>query len=256
MRIAVSGTANTGKSTLVKNILAVWPNYKTPSKTYRDVIKEKNLPHSSNTSIDTQWDILNFMLDQLQATNKNSNIVFDRCPLDNLAYTLWAHDHEVEGFTKEYVDKAIRLTRESMRHLDLILVLKYDPSIKIVDDNLRDTDETFIKEIDDIFDALYLQYRMNYEADIFYPKDDSPGVFVLPTDPQKRIDMISDYLTPTGELYSEEESIFNPEKMNELEALVKQQKAALEQEEAEKALFEKFGMAKTTKPVDPRLFLQ
>lgn len=250
MRIAISGTANCGKTTLVKNILAVWPNYKTPSKSYRDIIKEKNLPHSSATSIDTQWDILNFMLDQLQATNSNSNIIFDRCPLDNLAYTLWAYDHKVEGFTKEYVDKAIKLTKESMRHLDLILLLKYDPSIKIVDDSLRDTNEKFIKEVDEIFDALYIQYRQNYEADIFYPKDDSPGIFVLPTNPQKRIDMISDYLTPTGELYSEEDSIFNPEKMNELEALVKQQKAALEQEETEKALYEKFGMNKSTKLVD------
>ena len=242
MRIAISGTANTGKSTLVKNILAVWTNYKTPSKTYRDLIKEKNLPHSSATSIDTQWDILNFMIDQLQETTTSSNIVFDRCPLDNLAYTLWAHDKGIEGFTKEYVDKAIKLTRESMRHIDMILLLKYDPSIKIVEDSLRDTDETYIQEIDDIFDALYIQYRQNYEADIFFPVDDSPGIFILPTNPQKRIDMISDYITPSGELYSEEDSIFNPEKMNELETLLKQQKSALEQEEAEKALFEKYSI--------------
>lgn len=256
MRIAVSGTSNTGKSTLVKNILAVWPSYKTPSKTYRDVIKEKNLPHSSNTSVDTQWDILNFMLDQLQSTNTSSNIVFDRCPLDNLAYTLWAHDHEIEGFTKEYVDKAIKLTKESMRHLDLILLLRYDESIKIVDDELRDTNTVFIREIDEMFDALYIQYRQNYEADIFYPKDDSPGIIILPTNPQQRIDMVSDYLTPTGELYGEEESIFNPEKMSELEALVKQQKAALEHEEAEKALYEKFGMTKSTANPVSRLISQ
>jgi hypothetical protein len=182
------------------------------------------------------------MIDQLQETTTSSNIVFDRCPLDNLAYTLWAHDKGIEGFTKEYVDKAIKLTRESMRHIDMILLLKYDPSIKIVEDSLRDTDETYIQEIDDIFDALYIQYRQNYEADIFFPVDDSPGIFILPTNPQKRIDMISDYITPSGELYSEEDSIFNPEKMNELETLLKQQKSALEQEEAEKALFEKYSI--------------
>lgn len=242
MRIAVSGTACTGKSTLVNNIVQVWSNYKTPTKTYRDLIKEKNLPHSSSTSIDTQWDILNFMLDQLQATNKNSNIVFDRCPLDNLAYTLWAHDNNKEGFTKEYVDKAIRLTRESMRHLDLILLLKYDPAIKIVEDNLRDTDEKFIKDIDDIFDALYIQYRQNYEADVFFPKDDSPGIIVLPTNPQQRIDMISDYITPDGGMYGDESSIFNPNNISELEALVQQQKAALEAEQAEKDLYKKFNV--------------
>jgi len=254
MRIAVSGTACTGKSTLVKNILAVWPNYKTPSKTYRDLIKEKNLPHSSDTSIDTQWDILNFMLDQLQAVDKSANIVFDRCPLDNLAYTLWAHDKGIEGFTKEYVDKAIKLTKESMRHLDLILLLRYDTSIKIVDDELRDTDVTFIEEIDNIFDALYIQYRQNYEADIFFPKDDSPGILVLPTNPQQRIEMISDYLTPEGEMYGDDSSIFNPNNLSELETLVKQQKAALDQEEAQKALFEKFSIP--IKPISTRTIIQ
>lgn len=242
MRIAVSGTSNTGKSTLVKNILAVWPNYKTPSKTYRDLIKEKNLPHSSKTSIDTQWDILNFMLDQLQNTTTKSNIVFDRCPLDNLAYTLWSHDKGIEGFTKEYVDKAIKLTKESMRHIDLILLLKYDSIIKIEQDELRDTNVEFIKEVNEIFDALYLQYRINYEADIFFPKDDSPGIIVLPTCPKQRIEMISEYISPEGEMYGDETSIFNPENLTELETLVKQQKAALEQEEAEKALYEKFNV--------------
>ena len=66
MRIAFSGTANTGKTTLIKNFLAVWSQYNTPEKTYRDLIKDNNLPHSSLTTVDSQWEILNFMIDQLQ----------------------------------------------------------------------------------------------------------------------------------------------------------------------------------------------
>ena len=242
MRIAISGTANCGKSTLVKNILAVWDNYKTPSKTYRDLIKEKELPHSSATSVDTQWDVLNFMIDQLQGTTTKSNIVFDRCPLDNLAYTLWAFDNNKEGFTMDYVNKAIKLTKEALRHLDVIFLLRYDPLIKVVEDGVRDTDVKFIQEIDDIFDAMYIQYRQNYDADVFFPKDDSPGVIVLPTNPQKRIDMISDYLTPEGEMYGDDASIFNPDNLKELEALVTQQKAALDAENAEKELYKKFSV--------------
>ena len=41
MRIAFSGTGNSGKSTLLKSFLYTWKNYSTPEKTYRDVIKEK-----------------------------------------------------------------------------------------------------------------------------------------------------------------------------------------------------------------------
>lgn len=240
MRISISGTANTGKSTLIQNFLEVWTQYSTPEKTYRDIIKDTE--HSSNTTVETQWDILNFMLDQQQSYTKKDKVVFDRCPLDNLVYTLWAHEKGIDGFTKEFVDKCIKITKESLRSLDIIFLLRYDPSIPIEDDGTRDTDITFIKEIDNIFSALFAQYEQHYEADIFFPKDDSPGIIVLPTSIKGRIDLISEYITPTGDLYGEESSIFNPENINELEALVKQQKAALQREQEEKELFKKFGL--------------
>lgn len=242
MRIAFSGTANTGKTTLIKNFLAVWTQYNTPIKTYRDLIKEKKLSHSSNTTTDTQWEILNFMIDQLQSYDKKSKVIFDRCPLDNLAYTLWAHEKGIEGFDKKYVDKCITLTKESMRHLDIIFLLRYDPSIKIEADGIRDINLSYIQEVDNIFNALFEQYKQNYDADIFFPKDDSPGIIELPTNPQRRVDIISEYLTPTGELYGDEHSLFNPDKLDELEALVRQQKLALEAEQKEKELFKKFGL--------------
>jgi predicted ATPase len=242
MRIAFSGTANTGKTTLINNFLTVWSQYSTPEKTYRDLITEKNLTHSSSTTTDTQWEILNFMIDQLQSYDKESKVVFDRCPLDNLAYTLWAYEKGIEGFDRKYVDKCITLTKESMRHIDIIFLLRYDPSIKIEKDGTRDADVTYIQEIDNIFNALFEQYKQNYEADIFFPKDDSPGIIELPTNLQRRVDIISEYITPTGELYGDEHSLFNPEKLDELEALVKQQKFALEAEQKEKELFKKFGL--------------
>ena len=81
MRIAISGASCQGKSTLIKDFLEEWTNYKTIEKTYRDVISDQGLEHSSSTNKDTQWAILNFMIDELQKTNKSDNIIFDRCPL-------------------------------------------------------------------------------------------------------------------------------------------------------------------------------
>ena len=46
MRIAISGTACQGKTTLITDFLEQWPNYKTPKKTYRYVIKENKIYHS------------------------------------------------------------------------------------------------------------------------------------------------------------------------------------------------------------------
>ena len=86
MRIAISGTACQGKTTFINDFLQEWPNYETPEKTYRDVLDKDN--HSESTDEDNQWDVLNFMVDQLQEYRKGDNVIFDRCPLDNLVYTL------------------------------------------------------------------------------------------------------------------------------------------------------------------------
>jgi predicted ATPase len=242
MRIAFSGPQNSGKTTLVNNFLHVWSNYTTPKKTYRDIITEKGLQHSSQTTTDTQWEVLNFMVDQLQQYDKKSKVVFDRCPLDNLVYTLWAFEKGLEGFDKKFVDKCISITKESMRHLDIIFLTRYDKSIPIEDDGMRDTNSVYIEEIDNIFNAMRLQYEVNYDADIFFPKDDSPGVIELPTSPQRRIDLISEYLDPDGEIFGEEHSILNPNNLKEMESLVQQQKLAMEQEEKERELYKKFGL--------------
>jgi len=242
MRIAFSGAANTGKSTLLKSFLYTWNNYSTPSKTYRDIIKEENLSHSSKSNTTTQTAILDFMLDQVQGVDKETNIVYDRCPLDALAYTIWCHEKGVEGFDSKYVQNQITLVKESMRFLDIIFVCKFNKDINIVDDGLRDTDKEYIKEVDNIFESLFQQYFQNLHADVFFPKDDSPCLIKLPDDPQQRIDSIADYLTPEGNIWGEEHSILSPDNLKELEGLVKQQQTAHEAEETEKELFKKFGL--------------
>lgn len=242
MRIAISGCQNSGKSTLIKNFLYTWKGYKTPEKTYRDILKEKNLSHSSSTTVETQEAILNSMIDQLQSYDKNSKVIFDRCPIDNVVYSIWAFEKGIEGFTHEFIQKQILLMKESLRFIDVIFISRFDERQSIVADELRDTNKVFIQEIDSIFGSVYRQYIGNIHADVFFPKDDSPGVIQLPHNPQARIDLIAEYVTPDGEMYSDEDSILNPNNINELEALVKQQKTALDQEEAEKALFKKFGL--------------
>lgn len=241
MRIAISGSANTGKSTLIQSFLHTWDNYTTPDKTYRDVIKENNLAHSSNTTPETQTIILDSFLDQ-QQKRPSDNIIYDRCTLDALAYTIWCFEKGIKGFDNDYVQKQIAIVKESMRSLDLIFLCKFDEKQSVVDDGFRDTDAEYIKELDNIFESLYQQYFQNVHADVFFPKDDSPAVIKLPNKPQERIDLIAEYVTPEGDMYGEEHSILNPDNIAELEQLVQQQKLAQEADEADKELFKKFGL--------------
>ena len=243
MRIAFSGTGNSGKTTLLKSFLFTWSNYTTPKKTYRNVLEEEELPHSSKLTTATQESILNFMVDDVQSTGKDDNIAFDRCPLDAIAYSMWAHGKEIEGFTKEFVTKQIKLMRESMRSLDIVFLCRFDPTQAIQDDGFRDTDKDFIVEVDNIFYSLYRQYTEHPEADIFFPKSDAPCIILLPDKGQERIDLLGEYITPEGDMYGDDSSIFNQQNIDQLEELVKQQQGAHKSEEKEKELKKKFGIS-------------
>ena len=66
MRISITGTAGVGKTTLIKDFLQTWTNYKTTPESYRDVIASKNYPHSKKCNQEGQWAILNNMIDEMQ----------------------------------------------------------------------------------------------------------------------------------------------------------------------------------------------
>ena len=252
MRIAFSGTANSGKSTLVKSFLHTWDNYETPTKTYRDVLEEKGLEHSSETTTETQTLVLDHLIDTIQGRDMQDKIVYDRCPLDAVAYTMWANGKGLEGFTDEFVEKQIAMSRESLRSLDIIFMTRFNENtMKVEDDGTRDADLGFIKEMDNIFYSLYMQYMVHADADVFYPKGDSPCLILLPDAPQARIDLVAEYVTPEGTMYGEEESILNPDNIEQLETLVNAQAAALDDEKKQEELMQQFGIGAAAPKHDP-----
>jgi len=240
MRIAFSGTGNSGKSTMVKSFLHTWEQYETPEKTYRDILVEEDLSHSTETTTATQNKILDFMIDQVTSYSKDSKVVYDRCPLDNLAYTIWCNEKKKDGFTREFVSKQINLMKESMRCLDIIFLCRFDVNQKVQDDGFRETNVEFILEVDNIFNSFFQQYTQNPEADIFFPKGDSPAVIELPHKAQERIDLVHQYVGDDGTLIDDEPSILGD--VDKLEALLLQQEGALDAENKEKELLKRFGL--------------
>lgn len=130
MRAAVMGTASTGKSTLVKAFLKKWPMYKTTAKTYRDILTDNNLQHSSNTTVETQLLILDWMTRTLDENVDEKHVVYDRCPLDNLVYTLHANERNI--ISDEVTAATIDIVKASLKKLDIIFWIKYDPDRKSV----------------------------------------------------------------------------------------------------------------------------
>lgn len=230
MRIAFSGAANTGKTTLVNAFKKRWPMYASPVKTYRDVIKENNLEHSSKTSEETQLHILNWMMEELKNYPKDSKVVYDRCPWDNLAYTLQGN---ALGLVSDEVAAAtISFVKESMKDLDIIFWIPFDDDIKIIKDDLRDADEDYIKGTDAIFQQLFDQYSNDLESDVFYPKEDCPAIIaIVGKSVDDRIFYVSQFIDKLGELIETETSILDPQNVEILEQMIGDQKTQTVNEE-------------------------
>jgi predicted ATPase len=207
MKIAVIGTQNTGKSTYVKDFLKKWPMYTTPSTSYRDILKEKNLPHSQNSNEETQKIILNFLIDQATASSKDDNVILDRCVLDCLAYSTWLCLND--KVSEKFLDQQRIIIRETLKLYDVILFIPLTKAapIEIENDGFRNIDPIFREEIDNIFKVFQESYHKG-DGRVF-PKDDTPAVIEIFGSPEERIKLTEFYITEEGKAYGEDDSLLN-----------------------------------------------
>lgn len=205
MRLAISGTAAQGKTTLLNAFLKHWDMYSTPELSYRSVIEKNN--HSMQTNKETQWAILNHMIDQMEAYSSDDHVIFDRCPLDNLVYTMWAFHKEVGDIDEMFVEKCIPIVRESMRLLDIIFIIPITnvTDEQIEDDGVRETDAEYISEIDNFFKALYSNWSNGDER--FFPKDDRSALIEIFGSTDERIKMLEFYVNEQGNMFGDDDSL-------------------------------------------------
>lgn len=201
MRICVSGTQNIGKTTFIEDFLNEFPMYKKPEKSYRDVLKEKNLKVNREGSKDSQEVIMNFICDQAMNYTSNSNVIYDRGILDNVIHTLYLNDKDPSLVPDGFVQKSLQICRETCKFYDIIFLL---PDIKfnniiIEERENRDTDPNYRSEIDLLFKDAYKTYLDN--RTLFFDKNDKPCIIEIFGSREERIAMVKMYLdNKTGKL--------------------------------------------------------
>lgn len=207
MKIAISGSTNMGKSTYIKDFLKKWSMYETPTKSYRDILIEKNLPHSKNSTEETQKIIMDFLVDQAVENSTKDFVITDRCVLDALAYSAWLN---INGSVSDkFLDEQRILARETLKLYDVILYtpLTKAATVEIENDGFREIDETFREEIDNIFKAFGQSYNQG-DGRVF-PKDDSPAFIEIFGNRDERIKMTELYLNEDGKPYGDDQSLLS-----------------------------------------------
>ena len=195
MRIAVSGTTKTGKSCYIEDFLDIWSDYNTPKKSYRDIIEDAENLRAGSTTQETQQKILDYMCDEHKKYTPTSKILFDRCPLDNLAYTLWAYDKE--KVTEKFVDETVESVKEAMRGVDIIFFFPISKTSPI-DYKFTPDQAIFRSEVNNIFRSLFDQWMNNSKCEFFDPRD-KPAIIEIFGTRQQRIALTRMYLNDKGD---------------------------------------------------------
>jgi hypothetical protein len=238
MRIAISGSACQGKSTLVNDIIAKWPMYKRSKESYRTYIKENNVKLNKEVSKESQLEILKLLLSDIKSSSKEENVIFDRCCLDNIVYSLWSNAKSTSDIDDEFIRECIPLVKESMHHLDIIFFLPITSvaPVPIAEKENRELDATYIAEIDNIFKVISHGFYHTGKSP-FLPDEDRPPIIEIFGSPEERVEMVKLYIGDTGRLV-EDNSIFSTENMDMMESILKAQKKAERDEKEEREILD------------------
>lgn len=206
-KIGIIGTQCIGKSTLVEDMMLQWPQLSRPEKTYRDLIKEKNLPINKSGTKESQGLILDFLVEEASKNYGKKKMVFDRTPLDNLAYTFWLYDKGVSDIDEDFIDNCVFKVRNALSHYSILFYLPLieQNNVPLTSKEQRDIDPVYRAEIDVLFDTFYRAWESRNTK--FFNNEDTPPIIPVFGNPIERVEMMALYINDKCEFYGENDSL-------------------------------------------------
>ncbi|GAA5203357.1 hypothetical protein [Microbacterium jejuense] len=129
MRIVVSGTHASGKSTVISDFAVRHPGYLVLSDPFDLLDEAWDAPGAGSFAAQ-----LRIAADRLVADDLGDDVIAERGPLDFLAYLLALGDLTGDSVSHELRERAMALTAEALRTVDLLVVLPLDERHPLVHD--------------------------------------------------------------------------------------------------------------------------
>ena len=147
MRIAVSGTHFSGKSTLVEELSAALPGYLTVDEPYHLLMEEG---HEFDFELQLERSI------ELLGGNE-PDVIFDRCPVDMLGYLL-VHEEDF------HLERWLPRVQAAIDTLDLIVFLPVEEPDRI--ELPPSQDAGFRLDVDQALKEIFLDGSLDLEMDV------------------------------------------------------------------------------------------
>jgi hypothetical protein len=180
MRIAVSGSHGTGKSTLIAAFLDRRPQYRHEPEAFETLGDDVDLTESGEPSPDGLAALLRYTVSSLQGRARELCVVFERSPVDYLAYASASRSGEWKRERRAFLSAQVPVVRAALEHLDLIAYLPVAAGGPV--QGRPGEDAGFRSRVDERLRRALIDDEHNLFAD-----RDVPRVAVLPPDPERQL---------------------------------------------------------------------
>jgi nicotinamide riboside kinase len=153
VKVAFIGSHGVGKTTLCYDLAATLKRRGMSVDIVKEVARLSPLPINRKTSLDAQtWILMTQVAEEIRSASQNDAVVCDRSVLDNYAYMVLACGRQkpIERFVEHW-----------MKTYDLLFKVPVSGAASA--DGVRDTDEFFVRSIDQLVDTLLEEKRIPHE---------------------------------------------------------------------------------------------
>ncbi len=126
MRVAVSGTHCSGKSTLIDHFLIAHPDFAHEPEPYTVLQEDYGEVFAADPSADDFYRQLEFNMDRLRRYPPSERVIYERCPIDFMAYLLALDDLGIDHQATRLVEQSLDRVKDGIELLDLIVFLPLD----------------------------------------------------------------------------------------------------------------------------------
>jgi thymidylate kinase len=153
MKLAFIGTHGVGKTTLCYDLASVLKRQGLNIDMVKEVARLSPLPINRKTSLEAQmWILMSQVAEEIRSSAQHQVVICDRSVLDNYAYMTLAcgRQRPIERFVDYW-----------MKSYDLLFKVPISGSAAA--DGVRDTDEFFMRAIDQLVDTLLAEKKVAHE---------------------------------------------------------------------------------------------
>jgi len=186
MRIAVSGTHYMGKSTLIDDFIKQHPEYSKEVEAYYAIQDNIDMESALEPTFESLIEQLDYNIEKIEQYSAEDNIIFDRCPIDYIAYAMCIAEQDAVNIQDtEVADKFTEIKR-ALNNLDFIFFLPITKKHLI---EYTEENPAYRTKADFFFKSIYRDDML----DIF-PSYNHPKIIEIYGFPSERIKKINSCL--------------------------------------------------------------